>query len=141
MNTIFLIGRMTSDVEIRCNEAGTSKGQFCLAVPRRGAKEGTQQTDFINIVVWNKVAENLAKYMGKGSQLGIEGTLRADNYKDREGKSRTYTYVLAESIQYLSESKKGEQKEETKKEETTESDFDETFKLNDLELSDDDLPF
>ena len=134
MNNVFLIGRMTNDVELRANEAGTSKGQFTLAVNRKGAKEGTQQTDFINIVVWNKQAENLSKYMGKGSQIGIEGSIRVDNYTDKDGNKRTYNYVLAQSIQYLSESKGV--KEEIKQEEPMES-----FKMDDLQLSDDDLPF
>ena len=61
MNRTILIGRITRDLEVRSNEAGTSKCQFQIAIQRRGAKEGTQQTDFINIVVWNKMAENLAK--------------------------------------------------------------------------------
>lgn len=137
MNRTILIGRITRDLEVRSNEAGTSKCQFQIAIQRRGAKEGTQQTDFINIVVWNKMAENLAKYMGKGSLVGIEGTLRADNYTDRDGNSRTFNYVLAENIQYLS-GFKGEQKQEESKEET---DIDESFKMADLELDDSELPF
>ena len=138
MNSVFLIGRITADLEVRTNEAGTSKCQFTLAVPRRGAKEGTQQTDFLTIVVWNQMAENLAKYMGKGSQIGLEGVIRADNYTDRDGNNRVFNYVLAQNIQYLSVSK-GEKKEESKEE--SDNGFDEPFKLNDLELTDEDLPF
>lgn len=136
MNYICLIGRMTSDVEIRCNEAGTSKGQFTLAVRRKNAKEGTQDTDFINIIVWNKQAENLAKYMSKGSQIGIEGSLRADNYTDRDGNKRTFNYVLANSIQYLSESKGVKSESIEDKEEPMES-----FKMDDVTIDDSDLPF
>ena len=135
MNNVMLIGRITKDLEVRSNEAGTSKCQFTIAVKRTGAKEGTQQTDFINVVAWNKQAENLAKYMGKGSQIGVEGLLRADNYTDRDGNSRTYNYVLAQNITYLSEFK-GEKQEEVKEE--IESG---TFKSDDLILEDEDLPF
>ena len=138
MNSVFLIGRITADLEVRTNEAGTSKCQFTLAVPRRGAKEGTQQTDFLTIVVWNQMAENLAKYMGKGSQIGLEGVIRADNYTDRDGNNRVFNYVLAQNIQYLSVSK-GEKKEESKEE--SDNGFDEPFKLNDLEIDDSELPF
>jgi single-strand DNA-binding protein len=134
MNNVMLIGRITRDLELRTNEAGTSKCQFSIAVPRRGAKEGTQDVDFINVVAWNKLAENLAKYMDKGSLIGIEGSLRADNYTDRDGNNRTFNYVLAENIQYLS-GFKGEEKKENKDE------LDLPFKLDDVELSESDLPF
>ena len=135
MNNVMLIGRITKDLEVRSNEAGTSKCQFTIAVKRTGDKEGTQQTDFINVVAWNKQAENLAKYMGKGSQIGVEGLLRADNYTDRDGNSRTYNYVLAQNITYLSEFK-GEKQEEVKEEIESGS-----FKSDDLILEDEDLPF
>lgn len=136
MNSVFLIGRMTADVELRHNEAGTSKGQFTLAVSRIGAKEGTQDTDFFNIVVWNKQADNLAKYMSKGSQIGVEGVLRADNYTDRDGNKKVFNYVLAQRIHFLSETKK-----DNKGEEKTESDFDVPFKLDEVEITESDLPF
>ena len=136
MNSVFLMGRLTADVELRHNEAGTAKGQCTLAVPRIGAKEGTQATDFINIVVWNKQAESLAKFMGKGSQIGVEGVLRADNYTDRDGNKRTFNYVLAQRIHFLSETKKDD-----KGEEKTESDFEESFSLDGIEITEEDLPF
>ena len=134
MNNVMLIGRITKSLELRTNEAGTSKCQFTIAVQRRGAKEGTQDVDFINVVAWNKLAENLAKYMDKGSLIGIEGSLRADNYTDRDGNNRTFNYVLAENIQYLN-GFKGEEKKENKDE------LDVPFKLDDVELTDEDLPF
>ena len=138
MNIVMLIGRITADLEIRSNEAGTQKCQFTLAVPRRGAKEGTQQTDFLTIVAWNKIAENLAKYMGKGSQIGVEGVIRADNYTDRDGNNRVFNYVLAQNIHYLSEFK-GDKKEASKEE--SNEDFSGSIKMDEIEIADDDLPF
>lgn len=141
MNNVMLIGRITKDLEVRTNEAGTSKCQFTIAVPRRGAKEGTQQTDFINVVAWNKMAENLEKYMGKGSQIGVEGCVRADNYEDRDGNKRVYNYVLAENITYLS-GFKGVEKKESKLEPEQEDDgFNGSFRLDEMEFTDEDLPF
>ena len=137
MNRINLIGRITKDLETRTNEAGNTKCQFSLAVPRIGAKEGMQDVDFFNITVWNKQAENLAKYQKKGSLIAVEGELRADQYTDKDENDRIYNYVLAQRIEYLSSSNK-EEKGETKQVEEVEpfNDF-----SGDIELTDEDLPF
>ena len=134
MNRVNLIGRITKDLEVRTNEAGTSKCQFSLAVPRFGAKEGMQDVDFFNVTVWNKQAENLAKYQGRGSLIAVEGELRADQYTDKDENDRIYNHVLAQRIEYLSSSNK-EEKGETKKVEEVEP-----FN-GDIELTDEDLPF
>lgn len=134
MNHINLIGRITSKPELRTNEGGTSKCQFSLAVHRPMAKEGNQDVDFISVTVWNKQAENLCKYQDKGSLIAVEGELRNDRYTDSEGNDRTFSNVLANRIEYL-----GGKKEEEKKEES-ESDPYEEFS-NEVELSDEDLPF
>lgn len=135
MNRITLIGRLTKDVEIETNEAGTTRGKFTLAVNRVNIKEGMQEADFIPCTIWNKQAENLAKYQGKGSLVGIEGTLKVDRY-EKDGENKTYTYVQVLNVEYLSK-KEGEEKEESIKE------VSDPFKdfSNDIELSDDDLPF
>lgn len=136
MNKTFLIGRLTKDVELRKNESGSVVGMFTLAVNRIGAKENQQQADFINCRVWNNQAENLAHYQGKGSKVAVEGSTRTDVYEDSEGNKRYSTYVLVQQIEYLTN--KGEQKQEESKEEP---DFEESFKVADLTLTDDDLPF
>lgn len=134
MNSIYLIGRLTKDVELRKNESGSVRGDFTLAVNRIGTKENQQQADFINCRVWNNQAENLAHYMGKGSQIGIEGTLRNDKYEDKDGNNKYIWYVLAQNITYLSEFKGGKQEKE---EEVIAG----SIKSDDLILEDEDLPF
>ena len=67
-NSILLTGRITKDLELK--QAGqVSKCDFTLAVDREYAKEGQQKTDFINITVFGKTAENLCKYQAKGNKL------------------------------------------------------------------------
>jgi single-strand DNA-binding protein len=132
MNRVDLIGRIATDLDVRKNEAGNTKCNFRLAVPRIGAKEGLQQTDFFTVVVWNKQAENLEKYQGKGCLIAVEGELRKDQYKDGED-TKYYDYVLAQKIDYLSGSGT---KEVEEVEESTGSVYTE-----DIELTDEDLPF
>ncbi len=103
MNHIVLIGRITRDLELKYTTNGSAVVNFSVAVDRDFSKE--KVTDFINVVTWNKQAENLEKYMKKGSLIGIAGSLQTRSYKDKEGNNRTVYEVLAANIQYL-ESKK-----------------------------------
>lgn len=134
MNSVYLIGRLTKDVELRKNESGSVRGDFTLAVNRIGAKENQQQADFINCRAWNNQAENLAHYMGKGSQIGLEGTLRNDKYEDKDGNNKYIWYVAAQNITYLSEYKGGKQEKE-------EEVITGSIKSDDLFLDDSELPF
>lgn len=135
MNRIDLIGRLTRDPELRKTETGHVRADFNIAVNRIGAKEEQQQADFIPCRVWGNQAENLAHFMGKGNQIAIEGNIRNDAYTDKEGNTKYTWYVLANRIEYLS---KGEQKES--KEELTE-DISGSIKMDEIEITDEDLPF
>lgn len=100
MNRVILIGRVVRDLELR--ETKNSKVcEFTLATNRPVVRDGEKQADFINCVVWNKQAENLCKYQGKGSLIAVEGELRVDTY-EVEGNKRYKTYVLANGIEFLS---------------------------------------
>lgn len=96
MNSINLVGRVTKDLELRKTTSNKSVCEFTLAVNRLG--EGT---DFITCSVWNAQAENLVKYQGKGSLIGVLGSLRTENFKDKEGNTRYKTYVLVNNIEFL----------------------------------------
>lgn len=134
MNRVDLIGRLTRDAELRKSDTGNVRADFNIAINRIGAKEEQQQADFINCRVWGNQAENLAHFMGKGSQIAIEGNLRIDSYIDKDGNTKYTTYVLANRIEYLS-SKKGEIKEESQEIEEN------SIKMDELEILDSDLPF
>ena len=134
MNRIELVGRITKDLDLRCTQSGKQVVDFTLAVNRPLAKEGQQDVDFINVVSWDKQAENLAKYQGKGSLIAVSGTLRVEQYQNEKGENRYKTYVLAQEIEYLVK------KEETKQTNNQEE-FDSSFETEDVVLTDDELPF
>lgn len=136
MNKIIITGRLVRDPELRKNESGNVNSRFTVAVNRPLAKEDKQQTDFLICSVWGKQAENLCKYQSKGSMVAIEGEMRADNYNDEEGNTKTFTYVLVNRVEYLG----GKKEEETKEEVESESDPFKDFS-NEVELTDEDLPF
>lgn len=110
MNNIQLIGRITKDLELK-QGSNTSMCSFTIAVNRRFAKEGQQKADFINVICFGKVAENLVKYQGKGSQIGVVGSLNIDQYQDQEGNNKTFTKVVANEIEFLGGSSNTENKQ------------------------------
>ena len=114
MNNIILIGRLTKEVELRyLPNTGTAMAYFTLAVDRNYKnKEGKKETDFINIKFSGKVAENIAKYVSKGSLVGVEGSLRIDRY-EKDGEYKTFTNVFGRNIQFLDTKKSSENSHET----------------------------
>ena len=73
MNTVCLVGRITSKPELKYNSSNIPYTRFSIAVDRAfKSANGEKQTDFINIVVWRKQAENICQYLDKGSLIGLE---------------------------------------------------------------------
>ena len=60
-----------------------------------------QQADYINCVVWNKVAENVERYCSKGSLVGVEGRLRSRSYDNAQGQKVYVVEVVCDSVQFL----------------------------------------
>lgn len=103
LNKVIFIGRLTRDPELRFTESGAGLCQFTLAVDRPYKKrDGNKETDFINVVVWRKLAEICAKYLAKGQLAAVEGRLEIRSYTNREGKPRRAVQVVAENVQFLS---------------------------------------
>lgn len=102
LNRVVLIGRLCQDVDIRQTSSGKAVGNFTLAVDRSFKKQdGTRDTDFLRIVVWDKVAEICSEYIGKGSLVAIEGRIQSRSYETQEGQKRTAVEIVAENIRYL----------------------------------------
>ena len=110
MNNVVLVGRLTRDMELKyIPGSGTPVANFAIAVDREfTGKDGKKETDFIDIQVWGKSAENCANYIGKGSLVAIQGAIRVDSYQDQEGNNRKTTRVNANRVQFL-DSKKDKQ--------------------------------
>jgi single-strand DNA-binding protein len=99
MNMAILIGRLTADVELRYTPNGRAAAAFTLAVDRTYGEN--KQTDFIRCVAWEKTAENMAQYVGKGSMVSVEGRIQVRTYEDKNGKRQYATEVVANRAQFL----------------------------------------
>lgn len=110
MNNVVLIGRLTRDPELRyLPGTNTANCTFSIAVDKGLSKEkkaeyeqkGWATADFINIVVWGKMAEAVTNYVGKGNQIAINGRLSTRNYEDKQGNRRVWTEVVATNVEFI----------------------------------------
>lgn len=102
LNRVILIGRLTADPELRYTNTGTPVASFTLAVDRmRSGQGGERQTDFINIVVWQKQAEIVSQYLQKGRLAAVDGRLQIRTYDNRDGQKVRVAEVVAESVRFL----------------------------------------
>ena len=100
INTVILMGRLTADPEIKTTSSGISFCKFTVAVDRKFADKttGERQADFISCVAWGKTAEFVSKYFSKGKMIIVEGSLRNNNYTDKNG-VKHYSYdVVADNV-------------------------------------------
>ncbi|KNZ70315.1 single-strand binding protein [Thermincola ferriacetica] len=103
LNRIILIGRLTKDPELRYTPNGKAVAGFTLAVDRPYKnQQGERETDFINIVVWGKQAENCANYLSKGKLAAVDGSLRIRSFEGQDGQRHWVAEVLAETVRFLS---------------------------------------
>jgi len=102
LNKVILIGRLTRDVELRHTQTGIAVANFTLAVDRRKKEDGC---DYIDCVVWQKLAENCAQYIGKGRLVAVDGRLQVRQYEATDGSKRKAVEVVAEGVQFLDKPK------------------------------------
>lgn len=100
-NKVIVIGRLTATPELHRTPSDKSVARVTLAVNRRfKSKDGERDADFINVVVWGKLAETLASYASKGSLMSLDGELRTRKY-EKNGSNHYVTEVLCHSFQLL----------------------------------------
>ena len=101
-NRVVLVGRLTKDLELRYSSSNIPMLYFAVAVNRIFTDQnGQRQTDFINCVALRKQAENMARFLGRGSQVSVEGRIQTRNYQGKDGNTVYVTEVVAESVQFL----------------------------------------
>ena len=101
MNRVCLVGRLTAKPELRYTNSNLPFSRFSIAVNRTFSNsQGQRESDFINIVVWRKQAENVKKYITKGSLVAVEGRIQTGSY-EKDGQRVYTTDVVADNVQFL----------------------------------------
>lgn len=106
LNQIVLVGRLTRNIKINKSENGKKIANISLAIPRSFKNmEGTYDTDFIDCVAFENIAENTASYCSKGDIVGVKGRVQS-RVVENEGKKEYLMDIVAEKVTFLSSRKK-----------------------------------
>ena len=130
MNKIQIIGRLTADPELRSTGSGVQVCSFTVAVNRRFNRE---ETDFFPVTVWREAAVNCNKFLAKGSQVGVCGSLQIRRYDDKDGIKRTAIDLQADEVEFLSARNESAPASPNNKPEVKVAEL--------VEVEDDDMPF
>ena len=147
INRVVLVGRLTRDPELRRTGSGTAVASFTVAVDNRTKDaNGNKTTSFIPCTIWNQQAENVVRFVKKGSLVGVEGRLNQRSYQNKEGKNVQVIEIICDSVQFL------ERKEENAAPTLVEPSVDgyqpdpvveepSVANVSSIDVTDDDLPF
>ena len=143
INNVVLVGRLTRDPELKTTNSGTSVCSFTVAVDNRQKNpDGTKSASFIPCTAFQQSADNMSKFLKKGSLVGIVGRLNQRSYLNKDNVKVTVIEVLCDNVQFLEP--KGEGRQVAADNSGFESDVqaqDESKNLDALDLPDHDLPF
>ncbi|HEV8339266.1 MAG TPA: single-stranded DNA-binding protein [bacterium] len=102
LNRIILIGRLTRDPELRYVPSGQPVASFSLAVDRPFTNQaGERETDFIDVVAWRKLADQVSQHLSKGRLVAVEGRLQIRNWETQDGQKRKAAEVVADAVRFL----------------------------------------
>ena len=106
VNKVILIGNVGVEPEVRYYDSGQAVATLRLATTERGytMQNGTQvpdRTEWHNVVLWNRLAQVVEKYVHKGDKLYIEGKIRSRSYDDQNGVKRYVVEIYADNIDML----------------------------------------
>ncbi len=114
LNKVMLIGNLGKDPEMRYTANGKAVTNFSIAVSRsfQGSDgERREETEWFDIVVWDKLAELCSQFLQKGRKAYIEGRLQTRSWEDKEGTKRYKTEVMAQTVLFLDSAQSGGQRQ------------------------------
>ena len=101
LNLVAVMGRLARDPEMRQTATGKNVVSFSIACDRgRKDANGQSQTDWLNVVAWDKTAEFICRYFQKGQLIVIDGRLQSRSYQDKSGQNRTATEIVAQNVNF-----------------------------------------
>lgn len=147
VNKVIVLGRLGKDPELKYTPAGQPVCSFSIACSESWTdKSGQKQekTEWINVVVWGKLAELCNQYLAKGRQAFIEGKLSTRSWDDKDGKKCYKTEVVAETVQFLGGNAQGKdqaQGQDNQQAKGKKDDHSEHAHESDASFAADDIPF
>ena len=101
LNKAILIGRLTKDPENTLTTGGNSVTRFTVACDRRYVKKGEErQADFLNCVAFNKTADFVKQYFGKGQAIAVVGEIQTRSWETESGEKRYVTEIIVNEVNF-----------------------------------------
>jgi single-strand DNA-binding protein len=131
LNKVLIMGNLTRDPELRYVPSGAAVANFTVAINRvykDKAGEKKEDTSFIRVVIWGKMAEVCGEYLTKGRPVLVEGRLQSRSWEGQDGQKKSTIEVIADNVQFLgSREKKEPQGEYTTRDKVGSIDVDADF--------------
>lgn len=102
MNNCVFIGRLCADPEIRTTTSGHEVCSFRMAIYRN-----KENSDFFQFVAWNKTANLICQFFGKGNMLAVTARAQNRDFEDKSGAKRTVTEFVVTSIDFIPQAENG----------------------------------
>jgi single-strand DNA-binding protein len=103
VNRVTIVGNLGRDPEARYAQSGMTICKLSVAVTEK-VKDGDawkDETEWFRVTVFGKTAENAAQYLQKGRQVYVEGRLKTEKYKDKDGVEKVSVEVIASNVVFL----------------------------------------
>ncbi len=131
MNHVFIIGRLTRDIELKYTTSGLAIGKMSIATNdiKKDAASGNyvDEVSFFNCTLFGKTAENVTKYVAKGHRVAIDGKLKQNRWTDQAGNNQQRVEIVVQNVQFLECNKSKQQSDEMFKGEAETVPFEESL--------------
>lgn len=141
LNRVVIVGRLVRDPELRKTASDRSVVAFTVALDNRTTNNGEKSTSYIPCTAWNSTAESIAKFMKKGSLVGVDGHLNQRSYTANDGRKVSVVEVIADSVQFLEKKNDSSVNYSTTSNNDYNRQMPEDEPVEGIDASDDDLPF
>lgn len=141
LNRVVIVGRLVRDPELRKTASDRSVVAFTIALDNRTTNNGEKSTSYIPCTAWNSTAESIAKFMKKGSLVGVDGHLNQRSYTANDGRKVSVVEVIADSVQFLEKKNDSSVNSSTTSNNDYNRQMPEDEPVEGIDASDDDLPF
>jgi single-strand DNA-binding protein len=108
VNTVYLLGNLGRDPEIQRFSNGTTLARFSVATTRQWKTQDAamqSETTWHRVKAWGPLADNIEKYLHKGSKVLVNGRIESSKFRDKEGVERTATDIVAREVHFLDQAR------------------------------------
>lgn len=138
VNKTFLLGRLSQDPVLERTKSGAARTQIFVACERSYQSE--EPVDYVPVVCWDKIAENVAKYCYQGRMVHVEGHIQVRKYIDKDGNKKSIMGVIADKVTFLDGNRKKQQESQKAPGEELQDVITEEM-VNDYQIKEEDINF